>query len=259
LEQFMQQAAVRINKVKDEMTKLLPDDFEKGWAEALVQEFEYLSHQQLLSREELRLVRAKAITTKHEIRNLMLELEESEYEIDQIEMLEVETAEAKRRLEVGKIHRRVTQRMQRDIRRERCHWKIDSIRKNVIMKHRPKYVEIVSKAKDKRNIDYFTTVNFENKQRVRDYEDISTRLSLQNEARKIDLDARPKTYEEYAGPVQQTYDVVVENALKLLRGFTLENTATILKSKAKASEIKKKKDQHGQFWALKAEFQSDKS
>jgi len=35
-----------------------------------------------------------------EILGLMLELEETEYEIDQIEMLEVETAEAKRRLEV---------------------------------------------------------------------------------------------------------------------------------------------------------------
>jgi hypothetical protein len=42
-------------------------------------------------------------------------------------------------------------------------------------------------------MEYFSSVNFENRQKVRDYEQLSTEFALENEARKRDVDARPAT------------------------------------------------------------------
>ena len=46
-------------------------------------------------------------------------------------------------------------------------------------------------------MEYFSSVNFENRQKVRDFEEMSTKFSLENEAMKRDQDARPATLDSH--------------------------------------------------------------
>eukprot|EP01040_Poterioochromonas_malhamensis_P011014 gene11014-12005_t len=67
IDTFLIQCAFRLNKIQAEMGELVMEDFEKGWAEALGQEYEYLTYQSLMAREELRLIRHKVYTSEEEL------------------------------------------------------------------------------------------------------------------------------------------------------------------------------------------------
>lgn len=90
-----------------------------------------------------------------------------------------------------------------------------------------------------------------------DREELITEARLDAEFRKIDAESKPKTYEDYATPVQNTYDNIVGNTLGILRGFTLEERASKLHDQFKKTENKLKKSRMGQFGALKPENQKD--
>lgn len=131
--------------------------------------------------------------------------------------------------------------------------------------------------KTSRDESYATTINFENHAQQWDKETLQTERALRADARKVDKESKPKEYTEYAGPVQDTYDTVVNNTLALLRGFTLDERTNRLRTQQQKTEvsydafffvfvlfivlflfcvqIKKKKAQKGQFAPLKDEFQ----
>lgn len=87
-------------------------------------------------------------------------------------------------------------------------------------------------------------------------ENLTTEHLLKKDARKQDIENKPKEYQEYSGPVQDTYDKVVANTLSLLRGFTLDERTARLREQDKAKEVKQKVSQKGQFAPLKPEFQT---
>lgn len=116
----------------------------KGWAEALSQEYETLSYQLQMCREELRLLRSHCKRRQREILDLQLEWEESEIEMDALEVTELETLECMRRAEIAIADRQTTYLFNRSVRQEKSHWKISSHRKNVILRNRPRYQAIVA-------------------------------------------------------------------------------------------------------------------
>jgi len=251
IELFEQQASIRCGKVKLEMSQLRVEDFERGWAEALGQEYETLQYQVQMSREELRLLRHHIKRRQREILYLQIELEEVEMDMDNMETLEIETEEALRRAEIAQNDRDSSYKFQKEVRREKSHWKITSNRKNVILRNRPRYQAIVSKTTAGRDLKYASTVSYEKRARERDMETLTLEKMLAEDARKQDEENRPKTYLEYAGPVQSTYDQIVTNSLSLLRGMSLDERASKLRDQFKAKEVKKKKAQKGQFAPLK--------
>mmetsp|Transcript_13503 Transcript_13503/g.22525 ORF Transcript_13503/g.22525 Transcript_13503/m.22525 type:complete len:181 (+) Transcript_13503:30-572(+) len=170
-----------------------------------------------------------------------------------MEVIEMETLESMRRSEITIIDRDTAYRLNRDIRREKSHWRITSHRRNVILRNRPRYQAIVSQTTAGRDLNYASTINFERRARTWDSEQLTQEKLLANDQRKQDEENRPKTYLEYAGPVQSTYDKIVDNSLQLLRGVTLDERARRLREQYKAREVKKRKATKGQFAALKGE------
>lgn len=49
---------------------------------------------------------------------------------------EIETSEALRRAEIGRIERRLQDIRQREVRIERCRWRVAGVRRNVISRNR---------------------------------------------------------------------------------------------------------------------------
>ncbi len=162
LESYLSQAEFRLNKIKTEMNGLSYEDFERGtefvqvfvtvtnqcnnfvgWAEALGQEYEFIIHQQLLAKEEIRLVRNRIMILEREILQLFLELEETEMEFDDVDSFSNEMVEKSRIVHLQRAERKASYYLNRLIYRERVHWKVESNRVNKMRNLRHNYQAIM--------------------------------------------------------------------------------------------------------------------
>jgi hypothetical protein len=109
-----------------------------------------------------------------------------------------------------------------------------------------------------RNFEYFTTVNFEKRQRRRDYEVYMQESALKNESRAMDERSKPITlvlvihslllslfffsfccsYEDYAIPFQRTFDKAIDNSLQTLRGASLDERARRIREQFKQKIVR---------------------
>ena len=249
LENFCAESEHRNAHIEKELENLSPEDFERGWDEAFNIEYATLNRQISQAEEEMRLLRSNLMKVNKELTVLYCELEDVEIEFDRVSTLEVETMEGIRRAEVGRIERRLNDAKNRLIRVERCRWKTEAIRLNVIRRNRASYQEIVKKAKEGRTLEYANTVSFEIRQQRKDYEELK-----EKEMHKLHGMAASElgtTYESYAKPVDDTYNSIVTSNIKLMRGFTLEERARKVKEQYKQAEKKKRTKAGGQFTVLK--------
>lgn len=249
LENFCAEAQHRNAHIEKELENLDPEDFERGWDEAFNIEYATLNRQMSQAEEEMRLLRSDLMRINKELTVLYCELEDVEIELDRVATLEVETMEGIRRAEVGRIERRLNDAKNRNIRIERCRWKTEAIRLNVIRRNRETYQEIVRKAKEGRSLEYANTVSFEIRQQRKDYEELREKeMHRQHGMAASELGS---TYESYAKPVDDTYNSIMTGNIKLLRGFSLEERARKVKEQYKQAEKKKKRKAGGQFSVLK--------
>ena len=98
---------------------------------------------------------------------------------------------------------------------------------------------------------------FEVRQQQRDREGLRFDDLKAAEGRK--LEQTNDSYENYAAPVQETFDNVIATSLNLLRGATLEERAARIKDHFKVADVAMKKSKGGQFSALKRENQAEMS
>lgn len=61
------------------------------------------------------------------------------------------------------------------------------------------------------------------------------------------------SYEEYALPLQKTFDIIVKQSLQQLRGVTLDDRVARLRKQESIVQVAKK-SKKGQFAALKEDF-----
>lgn len=69
------------------------------------------------------------------LRCLMKFAEEAELELDEIASREVEAFEMIRRNEIEMINRRIMRTRKFRVRREKCFWKVENLRRNLIRNH----------------------------------------------------------------------------------------------------------------------------
>jgi stress-induced morphogen len=143
LNQFLSQVAFRLTKINKEMSLLQMEDFEKGWAEALGQEYEYLTHQELMAREELRLIRHKIYRLEEELFSLYVEQEENEMELDRMDQLMISTMEKSRLRQILAAERKSDNALWKNLYREKVHWKITSNRTKKVLNNRIFYQNLL--------------------------------------------------------------------------------------------------------------------
>lgn len=195
-----------------------------GWAEALGQEYEYINHQNFMAREEMRLLKVNNASRQKEILKLQIELEDLEIEVDDIEVLQMEAVEQQRRADIAREERVAVRNMNRKIRQERSHWRIESNRVNVVRRNRERTQQIIKKVlilKDcdcgfdrpdflpqnvslysqvnalDRGEDYASTIDYEKKAQVWDKESLLIEQMLAADSRRRDKQSKPKTCVSY--------------------------------------------------------------
>jgi hypothetical protein len=164
-------------------------------------------------------------------------------------VLELEIMEQLRRWEVYRIEKRLGDRFRRELRQQRCRWKIKGHRSNVVKKKRENYRHVLEEAKSKRGIAYATTAVYEKRAQQWDLEEFTVERFQQEQGLKMEA-GMVRKYEDYGKPVQDTYDDVVANTLSLLKGWTVDARANKVRSELKREQSKKAKKM-GQFAALK--------
>lgn len=237
VEEYITQAALRLSNIKKEMGELTMEDYERGWAEALGQEYEYVVHQEQMAREESRVIRYKLRMIQEEVLALQLEIEDSEMELDEMDQRCIEVIERMRLRLIREQEKKAQRNMQRLLYRERSHWRVRSNRTKKMLAARSSYHRLVQEQKDARTVNYATTVSYEKRERRRDYEKEYVEKQLELEARDRTENAKPRTYEVYAQPVQRTFDNAVASSLSILRGFTLDDRAATLQRQYQAEMV----------------------
>jgi hypothetical protein len=200
--------------------------------------------------QELRLLRNKVLKSKREVVHFECEIEETEHELEELTLLEVELMEQMRRWEVGRIEKRLGDRFRRELRQQRCRWKIKTHRANVVKKNRENYQHVKDEAQSKRGIAYATTVVYEKRAQQWDLEELTVDRFQHEQGLKMEA-GMVRKYEDYGVPVQNTYDDVVSNTLSLLKGWTVDARANKVRTELKAENTKKTKAHKGQFSSLK--------
>lgn len=147
LDAFVVEANMRLPVIETEMRGMTGEDIDTGWGEAYGLEYEELLQQSSMAREELRLRRVQLRTAMEEKKDLQLELEDTELELDAISIKEVEAFENLRLFEIMQIESQVKRRRDRLIRVEACRWKIKSKRVKVIERKRDLYKGLAEKVK----------------------------------------------------------------------------------------------------------------
>lgn len=225
-----------------------------GWAEALGQEYEYITQQALMSREELRLLNHKLFKAEAEALVLQLELEDNEIDLGAVEQKLRDTVHRAHRRELLAAERKAKWQMRKRVFRERVHWRIDSNRKLKMLRARDAYHKIIAASKAGRGVSHATSVSYEIHQQREDYEQMLRERMLMEEASERDQLSKPKTYQDYAKPVLQGFDRIVSSNLSLLRGLSLDDRAKTLKDHFQRQKVAQKKTRRGQFAALKPDY-----
>jgi stress-induced morphogen len=249
--EFLVEAAIRTNSLRKQMGDITMDDIEKGWGEAFGLEFEQLTHQSALGKEEVRLRKIQLRKTENERVTLTAELEDTELELDNATLMEVNAYEFLRQQEIGQIEKRLRRIRNRDIRMERCKWKIPNTRVKVIRKSKGYFTGMDNEVKEGRGMQYASTVDYEKKKKRWDEEQIKLRRK-QRLAYK-NLTSEKYKYENYATPIQDAYNDVTSNTMSLLRGMTLDERVRRMADGFKAKEKLTKKKKGGLTFALKPE------
>ena len=136
LDNFVIEAEMRMPDLEKAMEEIDMEDVEKGWGEAYGSEFEMLSQQKVMAREELRLRRVKIRESLEEEQELVLELEDTELELDRIAQSEVDSYEYLRHSEMNEIYQKLKRIREREIRVEKVRWGIRSKRVKVIRRNK---------------------------------------------------------------------------------------------------------------------------
>lgn len=136
LDDFIIEAEMRMPDLAKSMEEIDMEDVERGWGEAYGTEFEMLSQQKAMAREELRLRRVQIKASMEEEQELVLELEDTELELDKIASDEVASYEYLRQSEMNEIYKRLQRIREREIRVEKKRWAIHSKRVHVIRRNK---------------------------------------------------------------------------------------------------------------------------
>jgi hypothetical protein len=136
LTNFLIESEMRMNELETLLLSVTSEDIANGWGESYSLEFEMLVNQKKLSREELRLRKIQFNNLQQEYFELSLELEDTQLELDQLFITEIESYEILRQNEIHEIEKRVNRIREREVRLERCKWKVRSGRRKVIQRNR---------------------------------------------------------------------------------------------------------------------------
>mmetsp|Transcript_28932 Transcript_28932/g.29272 ORF Transcript_28932/g.29272 Transcript_28932/m.29272 type:complete len:362 (-) Transcript_28932:16-1101(-) len=250
LNDFIVEVKLRVPVLEQVLNNISMEEMDRGWGEAYGDEYEYLVYQEMMSKHELRLRKNVHKKNQKELLSLSLEYEESDCERESLIVREIETRESLRKAEIGRIERKLKDIREREIRIQRIRWRIDSIRRHVIMRQKQERRDMINKLKQDR-INICQSVKYESRAEQEDREEFGLQ-ELERE-REREIAKKQRTYEVYAAPVQDTYDSVVANTLSLLRGVTLDERGEIQNERERQEERQSRLAKKGVTAALKEE------
>jgi hypothetical protein len=147
LSNFLIESEMRMRELETQLLAVTSEDIANGWGESYSLEFEMLLHQKRMAAEEMRLRKRELNRLQEELSDLYFEYEDTELELDHITSGEVEGYEYLRQNEVNLINKRVNRLREREVRIERCKWKVKSSRLKVIQRNRGYFQGIREKVK----------------------------------------------------------------------------------------------------------------
>lgn len=133
LETLSIEAERRLPEVRAEIELLDENDEKAGWTEALGNEWDRLVAHLRLSKEEKRLLKEATRRYDEQLVRLQFEYEESEVEVDEVELALVAQYERLRRLELGTAEKFARRDKNRRASIERMRWRVRDVRTSLLV------------------------------------------------------------------------------------------------------------------------------
>jgi hypothetical protein len=147
LNHFLIESEMRISELETLLLTVSMEDIQHGWGESYNLEYEMLVFQKKMAYEECRLRKRELNQLQEELFELYFEYEDMELELDHVTSGEIESYEKLRQSEIAVINKRVKRLREREIRIERCKWKVKSSRQKVIQRNRGYFLGIREKVR----------------------------------------------------------------------------------------------------------------
>lgn len=224
---FIAEAELRLPKVQGQMVALDTVDIDKGWDEALKNEWERLTSQLAMAVEEKRLMKIEVSRCDTQLLDLQLEYEDIELDIDDVGMREQDEFELLRRLEIRHAEVRAESCWIARVRHERMRWRVRDVRMHVLKRERKTMADLFVMALQRRELALSSTLSAYKRHRLL--------TSALHEASKKDRALRSKILDEVAvdeasavSKLRTTYDAVLSGVASILEGGGLEMRNHIL-------------------------------
>ena len=221
LRSFIAEAELRLPKVQSQIIALDTVDIDKGWDEALKNEWERLTSQLAMAVEEKRLVKIQASRCDTQLLDLQLEYEDIELDIDDVAMREQAEFEFLRRLEIQHAEVRAESSWIARVRHERMRWRVRNVRMHVLKRERKTMADLFVMALQRRELALSSTLSAYKQHRLF--------TSALHEASRKDRAMRSKLLNEVTideasavSKLRTTYDAVLSGIVPILEGGGLE-------------------------------------
>ena len=219
--EFVIDAELRIPVVEAELDKLDVDEIEQGWGEALENEWDRLKSQIALAYEEKKLLKGNLTNFDDHLRDLQLEYEEFDIDLDDVAVHIHETFELLRRLELERNRIHAVKARQRRIIEERMRWKVNDLRVNVLERQRHDLTDLVDHHLRPHRLDVASTMNFKKRsgilRRARS-EALNDDAVRRSQRHLADLRSQAGAVEK----LKDSYDTVIDGCANLLRAATVD-------------------------------------
>mmetsp|Transcript_31849 Transcript_31849/g.98385 ORF Transcript_31849/g.98385 Transcript_31849/m.98385 type:complete len:979 (-) Transcript_31849:198-3134(-) len=219
LRNFITEAELRLPKIEFQMLTVGVADVEKGWREALENEWERLTAQLAMAVEEKRLMKIQAGRCHALLVNLQLEYEDIEVDIDDIAMREQEEFELLRRLEIRRADAHVDACWQKRVRHERMRWRVRDVRTRILRRDRKTMAELVEKALKRREIALSSTLSASKRQQILNNA-MCEAFRNDRASRSAALDTASADKAGSMFKLRNSYDTVLSGCAAVLEGST---------------------------------------
>ncbi|KAJ0407551.1 hypothetical protein P43SY_006869 [Pythium insidiosum] len=197
--------------VEKELAQLTSEDLDRGWGEAFETEKHVLHYSLELSVEDILARKDQIRECDAEIDDLRLEIEDLERDLEECILGETMELQDYRESEMQNAHRMFAAAREREIRRQKVHWAVRNIRRNVVRRQREDLKLVERELLAQRQVQELSLLGFEKKRQLKEklelaIESAVTKQSRDNEV-KMELRRDAKVIAGFDDTIQRMHKI----------------------------------------------------
>jgi len=221
ISEFQFQAQVRLPIIEEELEKMEAPDVDAGWAEALENEHSRLCGQLAMAKEEKHLLKVSIKRFDAQLRDLQLEFEDLEVDLDDLASSEHDIFEFLHRAELERAEKMAQRHHERQVSLQRARWRVNDIRTHLLNRTRTEQHQLIADALEPLQLQMASTLSFKN--RISFLNQAKTKAKIADTQHRTErLQADIESNQSHVTKLKDTYDSVITGCAALLQTAAID-------------------------------------